>query len=39
MRTVYRRAQFEKIWLRTKRYTESGSVANGSGGIAYIVTP
>lgn len=39
VRTVYKRAQFEKIWLRTKRYTETGSVASGSGGIAYIITP
>jgi peptidase C39-like protein len=39
VRTVYQRAQFEKIWLRTKRYTDTGSVAGGSGGIAYIITP
>jgi hypothetical protein len=31
--------QFETIWLRTKRHTASGSVASGSGGIAYIIKP
>jgi hypothetical protein len=39
VRTVYKRAQFEQIWLRTRRYTDTGSVASGSGGIAYIITP
>jgi hypothetical protein len=36
---VYKRDQFEKIWQRTKRYTASGLVAGGPGGIAYIITP
>ena len=39
VRTVYNRAQFENIWLRTKRYTADGTVASGSGGVAYIITP
>jgi hypothetical protein len=39
VRNVYRRDQFENIWLRTKRYTASGKIANGSGGVAYIITP
>ncbi|MGQ0836956.1 peptidase C39 family protein [Actinokineospora sp.] len=39
VRRVYDRAQFENIWLRTKRYTASGSVAGGSGGVAYVITP
>ncbi|WP_414635885.1 C39 family peptidase [Actinophytocola sp.] len=39
VRNVYRRDQFETIWLRTKRYTASGKVASGSGGIAYIIKP
>lgn len=39
VRRVYDRAQFETIWLRTKRHTASGSVASGSGGIAYIIKP
>ena len=39
VRNIYKRAQFENIWLRTKRYTEDGDVASGPGGIAYIITP
>ncbi|WP_326566487.1 peptidase C39 family protein [Amycolatopsis rhabdoformis] len=39
VRNVYKRAQFEKIWQRTKRYTADGSVASGPGGVVYIVTP
>ncbi|HEV7975245.1 MAG TPA: peptidase C39 family protein [Amycolatopsis sp.] len=39
VRNVYKRDQFEKIWQRTKRYTASGSVAGGPGGIVYIITP
>jgi hypothetical protein len=39
VRTVYKRDQFENIWLRTKRYTADGAVASGTGGIAYIITP
>jgi hypothetical protein len=38
VRRVYDRGQFENIWLRTKRYRADGSVAGGSGGIAYIIT-
>nr|WP_184784878.1 peptidase C39 family protein [Amycolatopsis jiangsuensis] len=39
VRNVYPRAQFEKIWQRTKRYTDTGSVASGPGGIVYLITP
>ncbi|MEC3979607.1 peptidase C39 family protein [Amycolatopsis sp. H20-H5] len=39
VRNVYKRAQFEKIWQRTKRHTASGSVAGGPGGVVYIITP
>ena len=39
VRHVYKRAQFENIWLRTKRHAPDGSVADGSGGIAYIIRP
>ncbi|GAB2956724.1 peptidase C39 family protein [Amycolatopsis acidiphila] len=39
VRTVYKRDQFENVWLRTKRYDADGSVASGTGGIAYIITP
>nr|WP_143219389.1 C39 family peptidase [Actinokineospora bangkokensis] len=38
VRHVYKRAQFETIWLRTKRHTSSGGTASGSGGVAYIIT-
>ncbi|WP_424184143.1 C39 family peptidase [Actinokineospora sp. G85] len=38
VRRVYDRAQFETIWLRTKRHTATGAVASGSGGIAYIIS-
>lgn len=39
VRNVYSRTQFEQIWLRTKRYRADGSVAGGSGGIAYLIKP
>ncbi|TNC28206.1 peptidase C39 family protein [Amycolatopsis alkalitolerans] len=39
VRTVYRRDQFANVWLRTKRYTADGTVAGGSGGIAYVIMP
>jgi hypothetical protein len=39
VRTVYKRAQFERVWQRTKRYTAGGGVADGPGGIAYLITP
>lgn len=39
VRNVYRRDQFERVWLRTKRYDEHGKIAGGSGGIAYIIAP
>ncbi|MFE9651903.1 C39 family peptidase [Micromonospora sp. NPDC006431] len=39
VRNVYKRAQFEQIWLRTKRYRANGTVAGGSGGIAYLIKP
>lgn len=39
VRNVYRRDQFETIWLRTKRHTASGNIASGSGGVAYIIAP
>ncbi|MDQ2584124.1 C39 family peptidase [Saccharothrix yanglingensis] len=38
VRRVYDRRQFENIWLRTLRYRADGTVAGGSGGIAYLVT-
>jgi hypothetical protein len=39
VRHVYKRSEFENIWLRTKRYRADGSVASGSGGIAYLISP
>jgi hypothetical protein len=39
VRNVYKRSQFEQIWLRTKRYRADGTVASGTGGIAYLIKP
>ncbi|MET7949679.1 C39 family peptidase [Micromonospora sp. NPDC005324] len=39
VRNVYKRTQFEQIWLRTKRTNASGGVSGGSGGIAYLIKP
>ncbi|MFI6129595.1 C39 family peptidase [Micromonospora sp. NPDC051141] len=39
VRNVYKREQFEQIWQRTKRYRANGTVASGSGGIAYLIKP
>jgi hypothetical protein len=39
VRHVYKRAQFENIWLRTKRINASGHISGGSGGVVYLVKP
>ncbi|WP_432988820.1 C39 family peptidase [Dactylosporangium sp. CA-233914] len=39
VRNVYKRSEFEQVWLRTKRHRADGSVASASGGIAYIIAP
>ncbi|WP_269854851.1 C39 family peptidase [Streptomyces sp. RPT161] len=39
VRRVYKRRQFENIWLRTKRYNAKGQVVGGSGGICYVYWP
>jgi hypothetical protein len=39
VRHVYKRAQFEQIWLRTKRVRADGSIGGGSGGVVYLVKP
>jgi hypothetical protein len=39
VRHVYPRAQFENVWLRTKRHTPNGGIADGSGGIVYLIQP
>ncbi|MFE1956416.1 peptidase C39 family protein [Streptomyces sp. NPDC059479] len=39
VRRIYRRAEWETIWLRTKRYNASGNVASGTGGVCYVYWP
>lgn len=39
VRHVYRRHQFETIWLRTKRKLDDGTTGSGSGGVAYLYKP
>lgn len=39
VRNVYKRSQFETIWLRTKRYNASGKVSSGTGGVCYLYWP
>jgi hypothetical protein len=39
VRRVYRRREFENIWLRTKRHNASGEVVSGSGGVCYLYFP
>ncbi|WJY37102.1 peptidase C39 family protein [Streptomyces sp. P9-2B-2] len=39
VRRVYKRRQFENIWLRTKRYDEKGQIKSGTGGICYLYWP
>ncbi|HTF12005.1 MAG TPA: C39 family peptidase [Asanoa sp.] len=39
VRNVYKRSQFEQVWLRTKRINATGGVSGGSGGIAYLIKP
>jgi hypothetical protein len=39
VRRVYRRAEWEKIWLRTKRYDATGKVVSGTGGVCYLYWP
>ncbi|MFE0733184.1 peptidase C39 family protein [Streptomyces antibioticus] len=39
VRRVYRRREFENVWLRTKRYNASGAVASGTGGVCYLYFP
>ncbi|MFC5187956.1 peptidase C39 family protein [Actinomadura harenae] len=39
VRRIYKRRQFENIWLRTKRRNAEGKVVNGSGGICYVYFP
>ncbi|MEU6394421.1 peptidase C39 family protein [Streptomyces sp. NPDC046939] len=39
VRRVYKRAEWETIWLRTKRYNASGKVVSGTGGVCYLYFP
>ncbi|GGW95799.1 peptidase C39 family protein [Streptomyces noursei] len=39
VRRVYKRHEFENIWLRTKRHDEKGQVKSGSGGVCYLYFP
>ncbi|MFD5231767.1 peptidase C39 family protein [Streptomyces qaidamensis] len=39
VRRVYRRREFENIWLRTKRYNASGKVVSATGGVCYLYFP
>ncbi|MFG2192127.1 peptidase C39 family protein [Streptomyces sp. NPDC048639] len=39
VRNVYKRRQFENIWLRTKRKDAEGKVKSGTGGVAYLYWP
>ncbi|MGQ0504605.1 MAG: peptidase C39 family protein [Myxococcaceae bacterium] len=39
VRRVYKRRQFETVWLRTKRRAENGRVASGPGGTVYVIVP
>ncbi|MEW1906060.1 C39 family peptidase [Streptomyces sp. NPDC086147] len=39
VRRVYRRREWENIWLRTKRYDANGKVRSGTGGVCYVYWP
>ncbi|MFJ3979916.1 peptidase C39 family protein [Streptomyces sp. NPDC090021] len=39
VRRVYRRAEWETVWLRTKRTAAAGKTASGSGGVCYLYAP
>ncbi|MGX1882182.1 peptidase C39 family protein [Streptomyces sp. NPDC055287] len=39
VRRVYKRREWENIWLRTKRYNASGKVVSGTGGVCYVYWP
>ncbi|WP_326809169.1 MULTISPECIES: peptidase C39 family protein [unclassified Streptomyces] len=39
VRHVYKRRQFENIWLRTKRKDADGKVKSGTGGVCYLYFP
>ncbi|MGD9484315.1 peptidase C39 family protein [Streptomyces sp. TRM70308] len=39
VRRVYRRRQFENVWLRTRRTLADGSTGSGTGGVCYLFFP
>jgi len=39
VRHVYKRRQWENIWLRTKRKRADGTVGSGTGGVCYLYFP
>ncbi|MET7940961.1 peptidase C39 family protein [Streptomyces sp. NPDC005302] len=39
VRRIYKRSEWENIWLRTKRYNASGGVSSGTGGVCYLYFP
>ncbi|MDG9694547.1 peptidase C39 family protein [Streptomyces sp. DH17] len=39
VRRVYKRREWENIWLRTKRYNANGKVVSGTGGVCYLYFP
>jgi hypothetical protein len=39
VRNVYKRGQFETVWLRTKRVNATGGVSGGTGGVCYLYFP
>ncbi|MGW6859098.1 peptidase C39 family protein [Streptomyces xanthophaeus] len=39
VRRVYRRREFENVWLRTKRHNAAGKAVSGSGGVCYLYAP
>ncbi|MEV7420826.1 peptidase C39 family protein [Streptomyces sp. NPDC089919] len=39
VRRVYKRHEFETVWLRTKRKNAEGKVVSGPGGVCYLYAP
>ncbi|MGH4030484.1 peptidase C39 family protein [Actinomycetota bacterium Odt1-20B] len=39
VRRVYKRREWENIWLRTKRKNAQGKVVSGTGGVCYLYFP
>ncbi|MFD8147827.1 peptidase C39 family protein [Streptomyces sp. NPDC059708] len=39
VRRVYKRREWENVWLRTKRRNAAGKTVSGSGGVCYLYAP